>query len=145
QARGGEVGFVGRSGSGGGPRGGRSGCGRRGRGGRAADRVRRVPVGGRGQEDPGDQGRARADRTWPEGSQGPGRRRTQACEGEDCEGRGGGHEEEARGGGRYGGSEVEPPLWRRKTDRGREAKPPPHSSVAQKESRPDAPVTIPPA
>ena len=48
---------------------------RRGRAG--AGRVRRHPRGRRRQEDPGHQGRARADRPGPEGGQGPGRGRAE--------------------------------------------------------------------
>ena len=42
------------------------------------------------QEDPGHQGRARAHGSWPQGSQGPGRRRAADREGRRLEGRGGG-------------------------------------------------------
>ena len=45
--------------------------------GRGEGRVRRRPRGRRWQEDPGHQGRARADRPGPEGGQGPGRGRAE--------------------------------------------------------------------
>ena len=49
--------------------------------GRRADRVRCHPDSGRPEQDPGDQGRARADQPGPEGGQGSGRGRAQAGQG----------------------------------------------------------------
>ena len=74
-------------------------CGRRcssGSGGRREDRVHRHPQGCRREQDQHHQGCARSHRPWLEGSQGPGRRRSQALEGEHFEGRRGSHRQEVR-------------------------------------------------
>ena len=81
------------------------GCRRRA-GRRRADRVRGQPQGSRREEDPGHQGRARADRPRTEGSEGSRRRRAEHREVRRHEGRSGGDEGQARGAGSRRRSEV---------------------------------------
>ena len=79
---------------------------RRRRSRRGEGRVRRHPHGRRRQEDPGDQGRARAHQPGPERGQGPRRRRAEAGRREGVEGRRREGQGEARGVGRLGRAQV---------------------------------------
>ena len=71
-----------------------------------ADRVLRRPDRGRPEQDPGYQGRPRADRPWPQGGQGPRRCRPQAGQGGRRQGRGREDQGRARGPGRQGRDQV---------------------------------------
>ena len=83
-------------------RGGRRRGGRR----RGADRVLGRPHRGRPEQDPGHQGRPRADRPRPQGGQGPRRRRAQADQGRRRPRRGRQGQGRARGAGRQGRDQV---------------------------------------
>ena len=73
---------------------------------RGADRVHRDPDRDRAQQDPGHQGRPRADRPRPQGGQGPRRRLAQGRQGRRHQGRGREDQGRARGAGRQGRDQV---------------------------------------
>ena len=76
---------------------------------RGADRVHRDPDRDRAEQDPGHQGRARADRPRPQGGQGPRRRGAQGRQGRRHQGRGREDQGRPRGAGRQGRDQVARP------------------------------------
>ncbi|CAA9439886.1 MAG: LSU ribosomal protein L7p/L12p (P1/P2), partial [uncultured Rubrobacteraceae bacterium] len=73
---------------------------------RGADRVRRRAHGCGGEEDPGHQGRARRDRSGPQGGQGPRRRGPEPRQGGDLQGGRRGPQDPDRRGRRLRGAQV---------------------------------------